>query len=96
MDPRALLTGLRASRAFRTLRVVNEPILGEGLASRRVRVARSEVAWLRYVLEAHDGLANLHGDGEGAITIVTTTSRAAELDEILEELGVDRLDTVAR
>lgn len=68
--------------------VSSEPILGEGLASRRVRVPREEVAWLRYVLEAHDGLANLHGSGDGIITLVTPTSRAAELDEVLAELGL--------
>ncbi len=70
------------------MRVVSDPLLGPGLVSRRVRVPRDEVAWLRYVLEAHDGLANLHGDGEGTITLVTTESRAAELDAILAELGV--------
>jgi hypothetical protein len=68
---------------------VSEPILGEGLTSRRVRVAREDVAWLRYVLEAHDGLANLHGTGDRAITLVTPECRAAELDEILAELGVE-------
>ncbi len=69
--------------------MANEPILGEGLASRRVRVPRDEVAWLRYVLEAHDGLANLHGSGDGTITLVTPTCRAAELDAILTDLGVE-------
>lgn len=68
------------------------PLLGPGLVARRVRVPREEVAWLRYVLEAHDGLANLHGTGDGAITLVTTTSRAAELDEVLAELGIPPAD----
>lgn len=68
----------------------DEPILGAGLVSRRVRVAREEVAWLRYVLEAHDGLANLHGARDGTITLVTTEDLASELDAVLAELSVAR------
>ncbi len=67
---------------------MSAPLLGPGLVGRRVRVAKSEVAWLRYVLEAHDGLANLHGAGDGTITLVTPECRSAELDAILAELGV--------
>ena len=70
--------------------------VGPGLASRRVRVARRDVAWLRYVLEAHDGLANLHGDADGVITLVTTESLAPELDRVLDDLAgemtLSRLD----
>jgi hypothetical protein len=68
--------------------VSDEPILGEGLVGRRVRVAREDVAWLRYVLEAHEGLANLHGSSDGTITLVTTRELAAELDAVIAELGL--------
>lgn len=69
----------------------DQPILGPGLASRRVRVAREDVAWVRYVLEAYEGLANLHGARDGAITLVTTESLAAELDLVIAELGLETL-----
>lgn len=72
--------------------VSDAPILGSGLVSRRVHVAREDVAWLRYVLEAHDGLANLHGTADGTITLVTTESLEAELDAIITELGLERRD----
>lgn len=65
-----------------------ELLLGPGLTSRRVRVPREEVAWLRYVLEGHDGLANLYGDGGEVIVLVTTVERAAELDAVIAELGL--------
>jgi hypothetical protein len=68
--------------------VSDEPILGAGLTSRRVRVAREDVAWLRYVLEGHDGLANLHGASDGTITLVTTDGLADELDAVIAELGL--------
>lgn len=70
----------------------DEPILGEGLVARRVQVAREDVAWIRYVLEAHDGLANLHGASDGTITLVTTEDLASELDAVIGELGLTRLD----
>lgn len=59
---------------------------GEGLVTRCLRVPRDQVAWVRYVLEAHDGLANLHGAGDGTVTLVAPSSRAEELDAVLEEL----------
>ena len=62
-------------------------LLGTGLVVRRFRVARADVAWIRYVLEAHDGLGNLHGDGRGVIAIVTTTELAEALDAMLDDLG---------
>ena len=66
-------------------------LLGPGLTARRVRVARGDVAWLRYVLEAQDGLANLHGDADGVITLVTTDGLAEELDRALADLA-DEID----
>lgn len=65
-----------------------ELFLGPGLVARRVIVARDEVAWVRYVLEGHDGLASLHGSGDGGVTLVTTDERAAELDAVIAELGL--------
>lgn len=53
-----------------------------------MRVSREEVAWVRYVLEAHDGLANLYGDGTDVITLVTPTCNEAELDAVIAELGL--------
>jgi hypothetical protein len=78
---------LHAPRRAGIVGVVSVP-LGPGLSSRRVRVSREEVAWVRYVLEAHDGLANLYGDGTDVITLVTPTCNEAELDAVIAELGL--------
>lgn len=56
---------------------------------RRVRVPKAQVAFLRYVLEAEDGLAFLHGDGSGAVWVFAPEGRAAELDALLRDLVAD-------
>lgn len=62
------------------------PPFGNGLARRRLRADDGDVAWLRAVLEAYDGLAMLYGDGTGVVQLVTTDSRLDELDALLAEL----------
>ncbi len=49
-------------------------------------MARDQVAWLRYVLEAHDGLGLLHGDGTGAVFLFAPESQAAALDALIADL----------
>jgi hypothetical protein len=53
---------------------------------RRVSVARKDVAFLRYVLEAHEGLAFMHGDGAGTVTLLAPDSQLAELDRLIADL----------
>lgn len=67
---------------------------GEGLVQRRVSVARADVAWLRYTLEAHEGLAFMHSDGSGVVLLLTTTSQAAGLDELIADLRSEGLLTL--
>jgi hypothetical protein len=58
---------------------------------RRVRVARADVAWLRYTLEAHEGLAFMHSDGSGLVTLMTTESQHADFERLLEDLVAEGL-----
>jgi Domain of unknown function (DUF4911) len=60
---------------------------------RRVRVARADVAWLRYTLEAHEGLAFMHSDGSGLVTLLTTDSQRAGLEQLIADLVADGLLT---
>lgn len=66
---------------------------GDGLVQRRVRVARADVAWLRYTLEAHEGLAFMHSDGSGVVMLLTTLSQRARLDELILDLQTEGLVT---
>jgi hypothetical protein len=62
---------------------------GPGLCQRKVRVARAAVAWLRYTLEAHEGLAFMHSDGSGLVSLLTTESQGAALDALIADLVAD-------
>lgn len=72
---------------------------GEGLVERRARVKPENVAWLRYVLEAHEGLAFMHveapgsmrerapnSDGSGEVFLLAPAGLSAELDELVQDL----------
>ncbi len=63
--------------------------VGPGLVSRTISVDRADVTRLRYVVEAHDGLANLHGDKDGTITLVTTPGMLEELDRLIGDLQAE-------
>jgi Domain of unknown function (DUF4911) len=60
---------------------------GPGLVLRRLRVADDDVVFLRSVIEGYDGLAALHGDGSGVVSLCAPESRAAELDELIRDLA---------
>ena len=66
---------------------------GTGLVERAVWVVRAEVAFLRYVLEGHDGLCLMHGDGSGIILLLAPDSQAAALDALIDDLVADGLVT---
>jgi hypothetical protein len=63
-----------------------------GLVARRVRLAQRDVVLLGGLLHGEDHFASIHGEREDArderviVSVVTTCSRARELDEWLEEL----------
>lgn len=59
---------------------------GEGLVERRVWVASENVAFLRYVLEGHDGLCLMHSDGSGVVALFAPESQAAALHALVEDL----------
>ncbi len=72
---------------------------GEGLVERRARVRPENVAWLRYVLGAHEGLAFMHveaqgpmheraknGDGSGEVFLLAPAALSAQLDELVQDL----------
>jgi hypothetical protein len=62
---------------------------GAGLVERRARVQPRNVAWLRYVLEAHEGLAFMHVEdknGSDEVFLLAPTGLEAELDELVQDL----------
>lgn len=66
-----------------------EPLLGDGLVQRRVRVAAREVVFVKGVFEASEGLGALFAERGGDLVIAAPCSREAELDEVLGDLARD-------
>ncbi|MCG8555879.1 MAG: DUF4911 domain-containing protein [Proteobacteria bacterium] len=56
------------------------------LCAARVRIDRRSIVWLRSVLEGYEGLALLHGDESGTVTIASPSDRARELAALLSDL----------
>jgi hypothetical protein len=65
--------------------------VGAGLVERPVLVAREQVAYVRYLLEAHEGLAFLHGDGSGVVLLVAPESQTRQLDLLIADLEAEGL-----
>jgi len=74
----------------------DKPILSTELVQRRLRIQDDNVVLLQAILEAHDGLVSLYGDGTGFVVVTTPQDRENELDELLdeleEEIGFDRIE----
>jgi hypothetical protein len=64
---------------------------GLSLISRRLIVRAKDVVFVKGVIEAHDGLANVFSESGGDLMIVAPSDRAAEVDDVVrslaEELG---------
>lgn len=61
-------------------------MLGEGLVARRVVVPAREVVFVKGVLEASEGLAQVFAESGGDLVIATTESQVEDLDALLPAL----------
>jgi hypothetical protein len=65
------------------------PLIGEGMIVRRLVVRAKDVAFLKGVVEAHDGLAQVFAEAGGDLTIAAPAGRDAELDELVRDLATE-------
>ncbi len=65
------------------------PLLGQGLISRHVRVAKEDVVFLKGVFEASEGVGSLFAERGGDLVIAAPVSRQVELDELLADMMVE-------
>ena len=63
------------------------PLVGEGMVTRRLVVRAPDVAFLKGVVEAHEGLAQVFAERGGDLTIAAPADREAELDELVADLA---------
>jgi hypothetical protein len=72
------------------------PLVGEGMVIRRLRLRAPDVVFLKGIVEAHDGLAQVFAERGGDLTLASPTDREAELEELVtdlcRELGAIRID----
>lgn len=61
--------------------------LGPGMVERRVSLPAPEVVFLKGILEAHDGLAQVYAEKGGDLVICTTEQQAKDLDDLLAKLA---------
>lgn len=63
------------------------PLVGEGMISRRLVVRAKDVAFLKGIVEAHDGLAQVFAESGGDLTVASMAGREAELDALVADLA---------
>lgn len=64
-------------------------IASEGLVSRSVRVAASDVVFVKGLVEASEGLAAVFAERGGELTLSAPAERLEELDALLADLTRD-------
>ncbi|HMR06634.1 MAG TPA: DUF4911 domain-containing protein [Polyangiaceae bacterium] len=69
--------------------VTVEPLMAEGLCSRRVTVRARDVVYVKGIFEASEGLGVLFSKAGGDLIISAHASRLAELDEVLRDLTLE-------
>jgi hypothetical protein len=62
------------------------PRVGEGMVTRTLVVRAKDVVFLKGIVEAHDGVAQVFGERGGSLVLAAPVSRAAELDELVADL----------
>ena len=63
------------------------PLVGEGMVTRRLVVRAKDVAFLKGIVEAHDGLAQVFSERGGDLILAAPTDRERELDAIVRDLA---------
>ena len=62
------------------------PCMGPGMVFRRVLVASPDVVFVKGIIEALEGLAQVFAVRGGELTIASPSDRAGELDALVDEL----------
>ena len=65
------------------------PCVGPGMVTRRVLVASPDVVFVKGIVEALEGLAQVFAEGGGELTIAAPSDRARELDAMVDDLCVE-------
>ncbi|MFO0677439.1 MAG: DUF4911 domain-containing protein [Polyangiaceae bacterium] len=65
------------------------PLTGPGLVTRRLVVPSREVVFVKGIVEAHEGLAQVFAEKGGDLTFAAPADRERELDELVADLAAE-------
>jgi hypothetical protein len=67
-------------------RVSQPPFVGEGMVTRRLLVRAKDVVFIKGLIEASEGLAQLFAEEGGDVTLAAPACREAELEALVCDL----------
>lgn len=67
-------------------RVSRPPFVGEGMVTRALVVRSKDVVFVKGLVEAFEGLAQVFAEHGGDLTLAAPACRAEELDALVEDL----------
>ena len=62
------------------------PFVGPGMVTRRVVVRTADVVFVKGIIEALDGIAQVFAEHGGDLTLASPLDRAADLDALVDDL----------
>jgi hypothetical protein len=62
------------------------PCVGDGMVTRRVLVRARDVVFLKGIVEAHDGLAQVFAESGGDLLLAAPASQEEALDALVRDL----------
>ena len=62
------------------------PCIGPGMVTRRVVIRAKDVVFLKGIVEASEGIAQVFAEHGGDLTIASPADRERELDELVDDL----------
>jgi len=62
------------------------PCIGPGMITRRIVVRSPDVVFLKGIVEASEGLAQVFAERGGELTLASPAGREAELDALVDDL----------
>ena len=62
------------------------PCIGEGMVTRKIVIRAKDVVFLKGIVEASEGLAQVFAERGGDLTLASPEGRAIELDALIDDL----------
>lgn len=61
-------------------------MVGDGMVIRRIVIRAADVVFLKGIVEAHEGIAQVFAENGGDLTLASPADRQAELDQLVDSL----------